>query len=276
MERIGIVIKPHAEDIENKVETVVSLLLKNNFKVLVDKTFIFDLRDVEKEEREKIPEKSDLIVVMGGDGTFLSIAHITAQKGKPILGINLGNLGFLTEFTFNEFIDFIPTIKNQNFSFTERTLLIAEAENRSFYALNDIVIAKEHIARMINLEVFVEGKFFSTIRADGLIVATPTGSTAYNLSSGGPIITPSAKNIIITPICPHSLTLKPVIISGDCCIKVKVKKGGHAFLTVDGQRGVELKEGSKVSIKKAAITLKTINNPKRDYFSILREKLKWG
>ncbi len=275
IKKIGIVVKPHAPELKEKLEKIILLFKKEEFEVFLDeKAPIRGQFKILK--REEIPEKCDLVVVMGGDGTFLSVAHLTAIHNKYIVGINLGNLGFLTEFTFEEFFEFVKKIKANEFDYSSRLLITTTFKAKEYHALNDIVISKGNIARMLNLEVFVENKFFSKVRADGMIIATPTGSTAYNLSSGGPIITPNSKNIIITPICPHSLTLKPVIVSSNCKIKVNILKGDSAFLTVDGQRGENINSGDSIEIKTSKHSLKIINNPLRDYFSILREKLKWG
>jgi NAD+ kinase len=188
----------------------------------------------------------------------------------------MGFLGFLTEFTKEEFLKFIPALIKENCKKSNRALLEVIIGDKRFTALNDVVFSKENLARMSQLNVKVGDSFFSIVRADGLIISTPTGSTAYNLSAGGPIVTPRSKNLLITPICPHSLTLKPVVISSECEIIVEVIKGDGMIVTIDGQKGEAINSGDTVRVRESTTMLSVINNPERDYFSILREKLKWG
>ncbi len=273
---LGFIVKPHAKGLKEYLEKIIEILEKNDFNLFFPEEIKQIFPDYFTFSSEEIFKKADLIVVLGGDGTFLSAATRAAEKEIPILGINMGFLGFLTEFTKEEFINFIPALKENKVSIGERSLLKVKFNSKSFIALNDVVFSKEKIARMIFLKVLVNDVFFSNIRSDGLIISTPTGSTAYNLSAGGPIVTPISNNLIITPICPHSLTLKPVIVSSGCRIKVEVIKGNDTFVTIDGQKGVTINEGDIVEVFEDDKKLKVISNPNRDYFSILREKLKWG
>jgi len=274
--RVGFIVKPHAKGLKEYIEKIVKKLEENS----IDYLFPESIKELAPKntavKQEEIFKSSKIIIVLGGDGTFLSAATKAAEREIPILGINMGFLGFLTEFTKEEFLKFIPNIAKNQLKIGTRSLLNVRLNSKSFLALNDVVFSKEKIARMIFLKVMVNDTFFSNIRADGLIISTPTGSTAYNLSAGGPIVTPVSKNLIITPICPHSLTLKPVIVSSECKIKVEVLKGDDTYITIDGQKGTTIKEGDIVEVSEDEKKLKVISNPQRDYFSILREKLKWG
>jgi len=274
--RLGFIVKPHAKGLVEYVRKVTKELEKNEIKYVFPDKIKDNIKKIPTASEDLIFENSDIIIVLGGDGTFLSAATKAAEKEIPILGINMGFLGFLTEFTKEEFLNFIPRLKKNKIKIGTRSLLSVQLNSKKYIALNDVVFSKEKIARMIFLKVTVNDTFFSNIRADGLIISTPTGSTAYNLSAGGPIVTPISKNLIITPICPHSLTLKPVIVSSGCKIKVEVLKGDDTFITIDGQKGITVREGDIVEVKEDEKKLKVISNPERDYFSILREKLKWG
>ena len=273
---IGIIVKPHAKGLSDYLEKCVEIFKKYDVKLLLSERFKNEVAGIIRENENKIYENSDVIVVMGGDGTFLSAATNAAEYNIPVLGINMGFLGFLTEFTKEEFLKFIPSLMERKFKASKRALLEVGIKDKKFTALNDVVFSKDHLARMSQLKVKVGNQFFSNIRADGLIISTPTGSTAYNLSAGGPIVSPRSKNLLITPICPHSLTLKPVVISSECEIIVELVKGEEMIVTIDGQKGESIASGDIVKVRESNTILFVINNPNRDYFSILREKLKWG
>ncbi len=273
---VGIIVKPHAEGLFDYLKRCSDIFNRFDLRIYLSEKFGKELKGIKREKEDEIYKKADIIVVMGGDGTFLSASSKAVEYNIPIIGINMGFLGFLTEFTKEEFLEFIPTLVNGEFRKSKRALLEIMIKNKKFIALNDVVFSKENLARMSQLRVKVGGQFFSNVRADGLIISTPTGSTAYNLSAGGPIVTPRSKNLLITPICPHSLTLKPVVISSECEIKVEVIKGEEMIVTIDGQRGEAINPGDTVVVRESPDMLSLISNPKRDYFSILREKLKWG
>ena len=230
----------------------------------------------------EIPRSVEAVVVLGGDGTFLSVARFLEKRTTPIVGVNLGGLGFLTEVGRENCYQELEMILRGQYEIEERMRLnvsIRRNGNEIFHqsVLNDAVINKAALARIVDLRTFIDGRFLTHYRADGLIVATPTGSTAYNLSAGGPIVYPSAKVMILTPICSFTLTNRPIVLPSNVTLQVEL--GGQikdASLTCDGQVGCELASSDRILISTAAIPLRLIKTPSVDYFEILRAKLKWG
>jgi len=233
-------------------------------------------------KREEIPSQVEMVIVLGGDGTLLSVARLVGKYRVPILGVNLGGLGFLTEITLKELDKVIERVLEGDFVVDERVALQAAVLRRGermadFTVLNDAVINKGALARIIDLETSINGEYLTTFKSDGLILSTPTGSTAYNLSAGGPIIYPSLHCIIITPICPHTLTNRPIVIPDDVTIRVVLKTTQQeVLLTLDGQQGFMLEYEDIVEVKKSETSILLIKSPYRHYFELLREKLKWG
>ena len=235
--------------------------------------------------REQLPAEVDLVVVMGGDGTLLSMATRTAQSGRdiPILGVNFGSLGFLTETRIDELYTVLESVLNGTATFDDRAMLGADAYRTrehfdSRIVLNDVVFTKAALSRIIELSVSVGSGLVTKVKADGLIIATATGSTAYNLAAGGPIIHPSADAIVLTPIAPHTLTNRPIIVPGDEVIEVRPHVQGtldEIFVTYDGQAGYPLQEGDVIRVRRSERRLRLVKAP-RSYFELLREKLKWG
>lgn len=232
--------------------------------------------------KEEIPSQVEVVIVLGGDGTLLSVARLVGKYKVPILGVNLGGLGFLTEITLKELDKVLEKVIEGDFIVDERVALQAAVLRRGekmadFTVLNDAVINKGALARIIDLETSINGEYLTTFKSDGLILSTPTGSTAYNLSAGGPIIYPSLHCIIITPICPHTLTNRPIVIPDDVTIHVVLKTTQQeVLLTLDGQQGFMLEYGDVVEVKKSETGILLIKSPYRHYFELLREKLKWG
>jgi len=235
--------------------------------------------------RDALPSEVDLIIVLGGDGTLLSMATRTAQSGRdiPILGVNFGSLGFLTEARIDELYTVLESVLDGTATFDERAMLAADAyRDREHFdsriVLNDVVFTKAALSRIIELSVSVASGLVMKVKADGLIIASATGSTAYNLAAGGPIIHPSADAIVLTPIAPHTLTNRPIIVPGSEIIEVRPQLQGmedEIFVTYDGQSGYPLQQGDIVRVRKSERTLKLVKAP-RSYFEMLREKLKWG
>jgi len=226
----------------------------------------------------------DMVVVLGGDGTLLSMADCIAAAGKsiPILGVNFGSLGFLTEVTLPELYPSLETVLAGKARIEERLMLASTVRPRdamtTFVALNDVVVAKTARSRMIDLSVSVGDEFVTRVKADGIIVATPTGSTAYNLAAGGPIVQPTVDALILTPIAPHTLTNRPIIIPASATVRVQPHMEGRdeVFVTFDGQAGFQLEDGDEISICRAERSLRLIHPSTRSYFEVLRQKLKWG
>jgi NAD+ kinase len=232
--------------------------------------------------RHNVAEETDLLLVLGGDGTILAAAREAAPRGIPILPINMGSLGFLTSFTVDELYPALENTLVGNATIEERVLLQVERTHNGELlthqcVLNDAVVHKGTLARMIEVELRIGGGFVCRYRADGLIVASPTGSTAYSLSAGGPIVEPGVESILITPICPHTLSDRPVVVRDTSDIELHLSQSSDSvFLTLDGQTGVPMQIGDRVRITRAEARLKLIQPPNKSYFEILRSKLKWG
>ncbi len=230
----------------------------------------------------KKPLNADLIVVLGGDGTMISTARMIGQGEVCVLGINYGSLGYLTDFRIEEMFPALEAIIEGNFETDHRVMLEAELlregkREAAGRVLNDVVINKAALARIIEIDVHLNGLFVNSFRADGLIIATPTGSTAYNLSAGGPIIYPSMNAVVITPICPFTLTNRPIVIPDDAEIELSLKDETEGvILTFDGQTGHRMKARDKVIIRKSETTFNLVQPANRNYFDVLRDKLKWG
>jgi len=235
--------------------------------------------------RENLPAQVDLIVVLGGDGTLLAMADRTAQAGRdiPILGVNFGSLGFLTEIRIDELFASLEAVVNGTATYDERLMLAATASLRgkpdeTRVVLNDVVFTKGALSRMIELSVSVSGRFVTCVKADGLIIASATGSTAYNLAAGGPIVHPAMDALVLTPIAPHTLTNRPIVIPAERDVRVKSTgtNAGNIYVTFDGQSGFEMSEGDEVLIARAPRPLRLVRSSSRSYFEVLRQKLKWN
>lgn len=232
---------------------------------------------------DTIRDRADLVVVLGGDGTLISVARLFNDRDVPILGVNLGSLGFLTEITIEELYTRLELCLQSAPRVSARmmlmvTLLREGKPNEVHHVLNDVVFNKGALARIIDLETRINRQLLTTYKADGLIVATPTGSTGYSMSAGGPIIQPQMSCIVITPICPHTLTNRPIVVTDESIISVTIKSSfdENVFLTLDGQVGIELQEGDSVEVRKALNKTSLVMSRSRDYFELLRTKLKWG
>ena len=288
MNCIGIVAKRNKPEAVAVVRNLVEWLRPKKIQVYIEKEIEELLSPTLSEgnwksvEREEMPPDVEMIIVLGGDGTLLSVGRQVWNRNIPILGVNLGGLGFLTEITLDELYSVLEKVLQDDFEINERETLRAGVIRRGkriaeFIVLNDAVINKGALARIIDLETTINGEYLSTFRSDGLIISTPTGSTAYNLSAGGPIVYPSLHTIIITPICPHTLTIRPIIIPDDVKIRALLKsRDEEVTLTLDGQQGFTLKFEDVVEVGKAEGRILLIKSPYRHYFELLREKLKWG
>lgn len=221
--------------------------------------------------------KLELVVVGGGDGTILRASHFAAPLGLPILGVNMGRFGFLAEFTFNQAAQAIEEFFRGESRIEERMMLSAEINGKTFYALNDIVLSKGGLSRMLHVETRVGEELLAIYPADGIIVSTPTGSTAYSLSAGGPIIESSLKLIILTPICPHTLSARPLVLKPDEEIHLAIRPPhpSSAFLTVDGQEGISLKE-EEILVKGAPFSARFVLSPGHSFYRKVRSLLRWG
>jgi NAD+ kinase len=231
---------------------------------------------------DELAEDLDLLVVLGGDGTMLGAARLVGSRQTPVLGINFGWLGYLTEFTLEELYPALDGVREGNFRIDHRMMLEVGLQRgghlvETHRALNDAVVNKSALARMIELECYINEHFVNSFRADGMIVATPTGSTAYSLSAGGPIVHPSMSAILLTPICPHTLSNRPVVVPGDAVIELVFKRPSEdIMLTIDGQRGIKLAPEDRIVLLRSQTTFDLVLPTNRNYFEVLRTKLKWG
>jgi len=278
IERVGFVIKPHAPEVEKILAELIQYLEKKKMECFLEDEAAQKLKRDKGIPRDELPSKVDLIIVMGGDGTLLSIAHLAAQKDIPVLGVNLGSLGFLTEVPLDEMYVTLDAFLSGDYEIiSPRRMLEARHKDKSYYCLNDAVINKGALARMIQYTIWIDEKKIATLRSDGLIISTPTGSTAYSLAAGGPIIQPYVPAIIISPICPHTLSFRPMVVSSDSRIKIQLLTSGEeVFLTLDGQRGGLMVKDDVVEIERCGFELKLISSPRRNYFDLVQEKLGWG
>jgi NAD+ kinase len=285
IQRIGIISRPRRVDLAAVVPPLLKWLEARGIRAVYDEESAASLDPAaasKGQARDQLAKSSDLLLVLGGDGTLLAASRVAAPHGIPILPINLGSLGFLTSFTLEELYPALEDTLAGRYSLSERVMLCAtlQREGRVFdrqSVLNEVVVNKGALARMIDIELRIDGDFVCRYRADGLIVATPTGSTAYSLSAGGPIVHPGVESIIITPICPHTLSDRPVVVQDTCHIEMQlVGSTDSVFLTLDGQKGIPLQATDHIAISSAKEKLQLILPPRKSYFEILRNKLKWG
>jgi len=231
--------------------------------------------------RELIPEMADVVVVLGGDGTLLSVARLIGEKGIPIVGVNLGSLGFLTTIAIDQLRETMETVLSGQYKVQERIMLKASIKRggkviSEHQVLNDAVINKGALARIIDLETYIDGNYLTTFKADGLIIYTPTGSTGYSLSAHGPIVHPTISCLGITPICPHTLTNRPLVLPDSVIFEAVIKSSEDVYLTLDGQVGFLLKTDDVVESRVSPNRMYTVMSPHEDYYHMLRTKLKWG
>ncbi len=273
--KIGIIGKWKNPKAVEELNPLLQFLKKEGFTVFVEKEV--DL----KEEVLQPSSPIDILIVMGGDGTLLRGIRFLQGRNVPIMGINLGGLGFMTWTNVGEVEETILAFKKGELKVEKRMMLrgmVLRKENEilAMDVLNDVVVNKGALARIIQIYVEVNNKFLSRYRADGLIVSTPTGSTAYSLAADGPVVHPSVECIILSPICPHTLTNRPIIISPDAVIKILIERGDEVYITLDGQVGFILEKDDIVIVERSPYTANLIMPKGKDYFSILRKKLGWG
>jgi len=281
VKKVGIVVKPNDKEAFGTACELSDWLREHNVEQ-IGAPCVWSENPANDAERGDIAAHADLIVVLGGDGTMISTARMVGDHQVLVLGINYGSLGYLTDFRIEEMFPTLESIFRGEYEPDPRLMLSAEhwrgeemlAKGR---VLNDVVINKAALARIIEIEVKLNDLFVNSFRADGLIVATPTGSTAYNLSAGGPIIYPSMNAVVLTPICPFTLTNRPIVVPDTAMIEMKLlNENEGVVLTLDGQIGHTLHSGDCVRIRKSRTTFNLVQPPNRNYFDVLRNKLKWG
>jgi NAD+ kinase len=278
IERVGFVIKPHAPEIKEVLGRLSAYFSEKGIQCLYEDVAAVLLGSPARATREEIAAMVDMLLVLGGDGTLLSVAQSAALRDIPVMGVNMGRLGFLTEVPLDEvFLSFDAVLSGDRSIINPRMMIAALKGGETFHCLNDVVIHKGALARMIQVKIWIEKKEIATLKADGLIVSTPTGSTAYSLSAGGPIVHPYVPAIIIAPICPHTLTFRPMIITSEAEIRIQLLTDHEeVYCTLDGQRGGLMEMEETVAIKKSAYSLTLISSPRRTYFDLIHEKLGWG
>src|ERR1044072_2423167 len=288
IKRIGIVLKPHQPEALKTICELVVWLAERNIKLTGGPEIERERIEhdtccpVPQVQSESLAANVDLILVLGGDGTMIATARMVGDQEVPVLGVNYGGLGYLAEFRIEELYTALESILAGNYRLDRRVMLAVELRSGDAPAqfnrvLNDVVINKSALARIIEIEAYLNRQYVNSFRADGLIVSTPTGSTAYNLSAGGPVIFPSMNAVVITPICPFTLSNRPIVVPDDAEIELLLKTDKEEVaLTLDGQVGFPLTVGDRVVIRKSRTTFNLIQPMNRNYFDVLRDKLRWG
>ena len=278
IKKVGVVLRPSSPELKSNYYKLEKTFNKYDVEVLID-SISGGMIGIMGMEFDILCQSVDVLVTLGGDGTLISAARRSFKYDIPIFGVYAGNLGFLADINLDELDEFILQLVEGKYRVDERSILEAKfLENEtevSLYAFNDIVLTRHSVSNMIHIETLVDSKAFNTYYGDGVIVSTPTGSTAYNLSAGGPVLFPLTNVFALTPICPHSLTQRPVVLPGKFSIEMKTPKD-RALVIVDGQDKHELEAGKSIHIQLAVKTVKLIHREEFNYFDVLKEKLSWG
>lgn len=283
MRPVAVISKPQKEELTTLLPELVVWMKDRGLDPILDPVSGQYTQSARVVERHLLPaEKPDLVIVLGGDGTVLAAARVFAKTGTPILSVNLGSLGFLTEVRLADLYSTLEGWCRDCFTMDPRFMLHSELWRQGALfaeheALNDVVVAKGAIARMAGFQVTLDGQLAAGFRADGVIIATPTGSTAYSLAANGPILVPDVDALIVTPVCPHLLTLRPMVVRGDAKLSVRIEGiPDQTFLTVDGQEAIPLRVGDEVRCRRSDYSVKLMRLGATGYFDVLRSKLKWG
>ncbi|MFH1994961.1 MAG: NAD(+)/NADH kinase [Nitrospinota bacterium] len=282
MKKIGVIVKSQHPMSKKALQGLRDWLVDRGIEVIIDQETAKTIDVSSSKSKEDVASQSDLIVVMGGDGTLLAAARLLEDRDIPILGVNFGGLGFLTDITFEELYPALEMILAGDYK-TEGRIKIDIALIRkgevvdTHIGLNDVVINRGHLARILNLKISVDDLFVTNYRADGLIISTPTGSTAYSLAAAGPIVYPTTEALVLAPICPHNLTNRPIVLPDSVKIEATLATVEEdVMVTIDGQIGFPLYHGDVIRVKKSLSKTSIIQSPRKDYYQVLREKLGWG
>jgi NAD+ kinase len=275
IKKAGVFLRPDSPQIKENYHEIKKLFAKNGIELFLEKKSA-NMIDEEGKELSKLCEEVDFLLSIGGDGTLLSVARNTFRTGLPILGIHMGTLGFLTDIVYEKLPSFLEELTTNNYRIDNRMLVKCKVDDKTFVAFNDIVISRKTVSSMIKIKAKIDGISFNTYFGDGVIISTPTGSTAYNLSVGGPIVFPLTEAFIITPIASHSLTQRPLVMPADIEIEFKIKDKQGAVLLIDGQDTYEVEDETIIKVTIANKKAKLIHRNKRDFFKVLNEKLGWG
>jgi NAD+ kinase len=282
MKSAAIISKPAKPELASVLPDLLDWFHQHGYKLYLDEETANYIDGEEVVPRSQLgAKKPDFALVLGGDGTLLSAARAVSHEGVPILAVNLGSLGFLTEVPLSEMYSTLQAVDGGLCPVEERSILDCTAwrdgqELAHHFALNDVVVNKSAISRLVDFDLLIDGSFVFSYKADGVIIATPTGSTAYSLAAGGPVLMPSVQSFVVTPVCPHALTLRPLVVRDNAQIEIRVETGPEeAFLSIDGQVGMPVRQGDRVLCRRAAHTVKLMR-VRRTFFDVLRNKLKWG
>lgn len=282
MKTIGILSKPTFPDVTRILRELVTWLREHGKEVAVDGKAAALLGEPAVYSNAQIASLSDLLLVLGGDGTMLNAARLVEERQVPILGVNMGGLGFLTETTIEHLFPTLEKVFANDYLLEERLMLRAHIDRHGEHVasptvLNDVVVSKGTLARMVEIQILIDGQFVTNLRGDGLIISTPTGSTAYSLSAGGPVVNPIVEGLILTPICPHTLSHRPLVVESKSVIEVILTSHEEgAMATFDGQIGVSLSHGDRIAVRTSDHRAKLVRFPDRTYYEVLRKKLNWG
>ena len=273
--KAGVILKPESPEIKENFLEIKKYFESHNIQVQLEKRSA-NMIGEEGLSLEELCKEVDFLVSVGGDGTLLSVVRNSFKFNLPILGIHMGTLGFLTDIVYEEFPKFLCDLKNDNYRIDNRMLVECHVNDKCFVAFNDIVISRKTVSSMIKIKAKIDGNYFNNYYGDGVIISTPTGSTAYNLSVGGPVVYPLTEAFIITPVAPHSLTQRPLVMPADIQIEFKITDEQGAVLLIDGQDTYEVENGTVIKVTIAQKKAKLIHRTKRNFFEVLNEKLGWG
>lgn len=275
IKRAGIILKPSSPELRDTYLNIKKLFEEANIEIFLENNSA-NMINLEGYSLEELCQKVDFLISVGGDGTLLSVVRKSFEFDKAVLGINLGTLGFLTDISMEQLPKFIEDLKKSIYKIDNRMMVEGSVNLNKFVAFNDIVISRKSISSMIKIEGKINGKHFNSYYGDGVIISTPSGSTAYNLSVGGPIVYPLTEAFIVTPVAPHSLTQRPLVMPVDFEIEFRIIDNQGAVVIVDGQDIYEVERNQSIKIKIANKKAKMIHRIQRDYFEVLNEKLRWG
>jgi len=274
--KAGIILKPESPEIEKEYLEIVDYFKAHNIETFLEEKSSKMLNLNNGHSLEDLCKSVDFLVSVGGDGTLLSVVRNSFKYDIPILGIHMGTLGFLTDIVYEELPKFLIDFFNDNYRIDNRMLVECQVNDKTFVAFNDIVISRKTVSSMIKIKAKIDGASFNNYYGDGVIISTPTGSTAYNLSVGGPVVYPLTEAFIITPVAPHSLTQRPLVMPADIEIEFKIKDEQGAVLLIDGQDTYEVENNTVVKVTIAHQKAKLIHRTKRNFFEVLNDKLQWG
>ncbi|NQY52609.1 MAG: NAD(+)/NADH kinase [Campylobacteraceae bacterium] len=276
IKKVGIILKPNCPEIKTEYEIIKQHFLNAKIDVILEENSAKMISCIEYLSFSRLCKECDFLVSLGGDGTLISVARRSVKYDIAVLGINLGTLGFLTDISFRNVKNFINSLQKDVYKIDKRMMIEASSNLNTFFAFNDIVISKKSISSMIRIKAMIDGKPFNSYYGDGVIISTPTGSSAYNLSAGGPLVHPMTEAFILTPIAPHSLTQRPLVLPASFEIEFTIIDSFGAVVIVDGQEIYQIEQNETIKIKMSDKKAKLIHREDRNYFEVLSEKLQWG